>query len=100
MVGVQMSQVPCKRDCPNRAIGCHGRCEAYGSFRAEQEARYRQNEINASASYVYVNVLQAQRKKLMDKKARAADVHHHTSSPHERKICKCSIPHLSQKCKP
>lgn len=59
-----MSQVPCKRDCPNRAIGC------YGSFRAAQEARYRQNEINASASYVYVNVLQAQRKRLMDKKSK------------------------------
>lgn len=70
MVGMQMSQVPCKRDCPNREIGCHGKCEAYGSFRAKQEARYRQNEINASASYVYVNVLQAQRKRLMDKKSK------------------------------
>ncbi len=67
---MQMSQVPCKRDCPNRAIGCHGRCEAYGSFRAAQEERYRQNEINASANYVYVNVLQAQRKRLIDKKSK------------------------------
>lgn len=67
---MQMSQVPCKRDCPNRAIGCHGRCEAYGRFRAAQEERYRQNEINASASYVYVNVLQTQRKRLMDKKSK------------------------------
>ena len=65
-----MSQVRCKRDCPNREIGCHGRCEAYTSFRAAQEERYRQNEINASASYVYVNVLQTQRKRLMDKKSK------------------------------
>lgn len=96
---MQMSQVPCKRDCPNRAIGCHGRCEAYGSFRAEQEKRYRQNEINASASYVYVNVLQTQRKRLMDKKARAADGCPR-QQPNERKICKCSIPQKSPMCKP
>ena len=67
---MQMSHVPCKRDCPNRAIGCHGRWEAYCIFRAAQEERYRQNEINASASYVYVNVLQTQRKRLMDKKSK------------------------------
>lgn len=67
---MQIGQAPCKPDCPNRAIGCHGRCEAYGSFRAAQEERYRQNEINASASYVYVNVLQTQRKRLMNKKSK------------------------------
>ena len=70
MAGRRVSQVPGKRDCPNRAIGCHGRCEAYGSFRAAQEERYRQNEINASASYVYFHVRQTQRKRLMDKKSK------------------------------
>jgi hypothetical protein len=25
----------CKKDCPDRAIGCHGQCEKYKKFRAE-----------------------------------------------------------------
>lgn len=25
----------CARDCPDRAIGCHGKCEKYKAYRAE-----------------------------------------------------------------
>lgn len=30
---------PCK-DCPDRILGCHGRCERYKAFRAEREKEY------------------------------------------------------------
>lgn len=30
---------PCM-DCPDRAVGCHGRCEQYKAFRAEKEKEY------------------------------------------------------------
>lgn len=30
------AQAPCK-DCGDRAIGCHGKCERYSSYRAEAE---------------------------------------------------------------
>ena len=36
---------PCK-DCKDREIGCHSRCEKYGKFRAENEKRYEQNRLN------------------------------------------------------
>lgn len=33
--------VPCK-DCPQREVGCHGRCESYAKFvRHREEARER-----------------------------------------------------------
>lgn len=33
---------PCK-DCPGRAIGCHGRCERYQAFREEREGARLEN---------------------------------------------------------
>ena len=34
--GVMM---PCVQDCPDREIGCHGRCEKYQAYRAEMDKR-------------------------------------------------------------
>lgn len=25
----------CPRDCPNRAVGCHGKCETYTAYKAD-----------------------------------------------------------------
>lgn len=30
---------PCM-DCPDRVVGCHGRCERYKAFQAEREKEY------------------------------------------------------------
>lgn len=29
---------PCKPDCPDRAVGCHGTCEKYREFREQVDA--------------------------------------------------------------
>ena len=28
---------PCKKDCPNRSVGCHGICGEYNAFRDKLE---------------------------------------------------------------
>ncbi len=28
---------PCRVDCPERAVGCHGRCERYLEYRARKD---------------------------------------------------------------
>ena len=28
---------PCEKDCPDRAEGCHGRCERYAAWRKEMD---------------------------------------------------------------
>ena len=44
-------QVPCL-DCPDRAVGCHGKCEKYKEFqafrRSELAARSKKGEENAA----------------------------------------------------
>lgn len=40
---------PCGEDCPNRAPGCHGKCEKYLSYRAEIDAKRPQLYANADA---------------------------------------------------
>ena len=43
-----MGNAPCK-DCPDRAEGCHGRCEKYQSFyRQRQEEREHEHLIRSS----------------------------------------------------
>ena len=37
---------PCKKDCNNRAVGCHGTCHEYKAFRAEREEAYKANIQN------------------------------------------------------
>ena len=32
----EMSKVPCK-DCPEREVGCHGRCEKYKEYKENRE---------------------------------------------------------------
>lgn len=32
---------PCKKDCQNRAVGCHGICQDYKAFRSEREETYK-----------------------------------------------------------
>lgn len=47
---------PCKEDgidCPNRAVGCQGKCEAYAAFRKKiDEVRKKKNAECISADYV------------------------------------------------
>lgn len=33
------TDAPCY-GCPDRAVGCHGNCEAYKAYRSEREATY------------------------------------------------------------
>lgn len=33
---------PCARDCPNRKVGCHARCEVYQLYRKKREKVYKQ----------------------------------------------------------
>ena len=37
---------PCKPDCPERTVGCHGKCPRYAAFWAESEKRRKQRELN------------------------------------------------------
>lgn len=33
---------PCKKDCPNRSVGCHGICGEYTAFRGKMEESYKE----------------------------------------------------------
>lgn len=36
-----LHKCPCKPECPERAVGCHGECEKYKQYRAEVDAAAR-----------------------------------------------------------
>ena len=40
-------EIPCRRDCPERAEGCHGRCERYREY-SEWRERIRQAKREAT----------------------------------------------------
>lgn len=44
-----MGKLPCAKDCPNRSVGCHAKCEAYLTWR---KAKDEQNEAKRS-EWVY-----------------------------------------------
>lgn len=51
-----MIKPPCKdkngTDCPNRAVGCQGKCEKYAAFRAELDAANKaERDRNLGALY-------------------------------------------------
>lgn len=59
---------PCK-DCSERALGCHDRCERYASAKAKAEARKavereRRQIIGAANEYTIKQAAMARRKKL------------------------------------
>ena len=33
-----MKRIPCDRECPNRHVGCHAKCEVYKAWKVEHEA--------------------------------------------------------------
>lgn len=35
----------CKRDCPDRALGCHGKCKTYAEDRAKCDEAIRRREL-------------------------------------------------------
>lgn len=44
---------PCGKNCPDRVMGCHGKCEKYQAYRAQrdEELKRRQKEYD-TLSYV------------------------------------------------
>ena len=49
-----MLKPPCKRNCPNRQVGCHSRCEEYREYAAVvAEARDRRNQFKEQEAMLY-----------------------------------------------
>lgn len=48
--------IPCGKDCPERAVGCHSSCERYQEYRAYLDARNgaTQQENNVLGGYFKV----------------------------------------------
>ena len=45
-------RAPCK-DCTDRAVGCHGQCTKYATYRADCESRYQlRKDLALLGSYV------------------------------------------------
>ena len=43
---------PCKRECPEREVGCHGKCEkwqAYEAWKAEEYKRRYEDSVNCNS---------------------------------------------------
>lgn len=59
---------PCGRDCPNRAAGCHGKCEAYQAFRAELD----KNAVRDKTEGEVISYYRARRTKRLHKESRKA----------------------------
>lgn len=51
-----MKDNPCKRECPNRKVGCHGTCEEYKAYKEklEKNKALRINEIEMFNDYLCV----------------------------------------------
>ncbi len=49
-----MLKPPCKRNCPNRQVGCHSRCEEYREYATVVgEARERRNRFKEQEAIYY-----------------------------------------------
>ena len=48
---------PCKKDCPNRSVGCHGTCPEYKVFRAECEEAYKDRRQNLELRDYTINAV-------------------------------------------
>lgn len=53
---------PCKKDCPNRSVGCHGICPEYKEFRAEREEVYKARSLYYEAVDYTTNVIRKNRR--------------------------------------
>jgi len=57
-------RMPCAKDCPERAAGCHGKCERYAAFRQEREAVYKAREARQEVrDYIGVGIERARKRK-------------------------------------
>lgn len=48
---------PCKKDCPNRAVGCHGTCPEYKALRAAREEVYKDRMKNLELCDYTINAI-------------------------------------------
>lgn len=48
---------PCKKDCQNRAVGCHGTCPEYKEFRAGREEVYKDRRKNLELCDYTINAV-------------------------------------------
>ena len=63
-----MMRAPCK-DCPDRAAGCHGKCEKYQAFRAEIA---KENAERDTSEVEMINYYRRRRSHRMHKESRKA----------------------------
>lgn len=48
---------PCKKDCQNRSVGCHGICHEYKAFRSEREETYKgRSKHYEAADYTFKSI--------------------------------------------
>lgn len=48
---MNMGKNPCAKDCANRSIDCHGKCEAYKEFFLSNEAKRERRKRNIVEEY-------------------------------------------------
>lgn len=49
-----MLKPPCGRKCPDRRVGCHGKCKEYQEYAAVvAEARERRNQFKEQEAMIY-----------------------------------------------
>ena len=53
---------PCKKDCQNRSVGCHGICPEYKAFRSEREEVYKSRSLDYEAVDYTINVIRKNRR--------------------------------------
>lgn len=46
-------QVPCGKDCPDRAAGCHAACERWAVYEKERNAAYEEKLLNITTREYY-----------------------------------------------
>lgn len=61
-----MTDIPCKRDCPNRTVNCHSNCKKYNDFKAEIEIvrkREQKESFTRATSFISFNRIKRRRKR-------------------------------------
>ena len=53
---------PCKKECQNRSVGCHGICQDYKAFRSEREEVYKARSLGYEAVDYTINVIRKNRR--------------------------------------
>ena len=47
----------CEKDCPDRAVGCHGKCKEYAKYRAKCDVEIKQRALKRDVDHAVADAM-------------------------------------------